>query len=238
MSKQIKVNEIQPGHFFSEETHYKAVGSNGKSGYVFENTQSGEEVILSNSYVESFLSSSDQFHDIQIIGKEDKLWTQARITKEGTGNERVGDIYQAGIRTIFENIYSAQVFGCMFLANSKETKKSLDARKQEQIELAVEAILKAKAGKQSMSNEAAKQLKNIQDNPIVLEPRERVLKGYKTQFTSRDGRYQCMDLDINELRPVNINTLQWLCVNGVLYITEEHYKANKTSYSKMKKQLV
>lgn len=56
-------------------------------------------------------------------------------------------------------------------------------------------------------------LKFIQNNPIkdVIEGEDRVLRGYKLQFTSRDGKYKCMDMDITRTdketgeRLVNIN---------------------------------
>ena len=58
------------------------------------------------------------------------------------------------------------------------------------------------------------------------EGEERVLRGYKIQFESRDGRYDCVDMDITKtdkesgIRPVNINTIKWLIFNGAKYIVE------------------
>ena len=55
---------------------------------------------------------------------------------------------------------------------------------------------------------------------------DRVLRGYKVQFASRDGRYDCVDMDIvrtdkeSGIRPVNINTIKWLIFNGVKYIVK------------------
>lgn len=58
------------------------------------------------------------------------------------------------------------------------------------------------------------------------EGEDRVLRGYKIQFESRDGRYDCVDMDITKtdkesgIRPVNILTIKWLIFNGVKYIVE------------------
>ena len=39
----------------------------------------------------------------------------------------------------------------------------------------------------------------------------------------RDGRYNCVDMDIteeNNIRPVNINTIKWLIIGGTKYIVQ------------------
>lgn len=65
-------------------------------------------------------------------------------------------------------------------------------------------------------------------NPItdVIKGEDRVLRGYKMQFVSRDGKYRCMDMDIEKSdketgeRLVNINTIKMLIYNGVKYVVE------------------
>lgn len=56
---------------------------------------------------------------------------------------------------------------------------------------------------------------------------DRVLRGYKMQFVSRDGKYKCLDMDIEKKNPkedgvrlVNINTIKQLIFNGVKYVVE------------------
>ena len=52
---------------------------------------------------------------------------------------------------------------------------------------------------------------------------ERVLRGFKIQFESRDGRHDCIDMDIedaNNVRPVNINTIKWIILGGTKYVVE------------------
>ena len=52
------------------------------------------------------------------------------------------------------------------------------------------------------------------------------MRGYKMQFVSRDGKYKCMDMDIERTeketgeRLVNINTISQLIYNGVKYVVE------------------
>lgn len=59
-----------------------------------------------------------------------------------------------------------------------------------------------------------------------IEGEERTLRGYKLQFSSRDGKYKCMDMDIIRSikdtgeRFVNINTISQLIYNGVKYVVE------------------
>lgn len=68
----------------------------------------------------------------------------------------------------------------------------------------------------------------IQNNPVkdYIEGEDRVLRGYKMQFVSRDGKYKCMDMDIKRTgketgeRYVNINTISHLIYNGVKYVVE------------------
>ena len=68
--------------------------------------------------------------------------------------------------------------------------------------------------------------KLVQDNPIfpIEKGEERVLRGYKVQFSSTNGFYDVVDMDIEDdgkganLRKVNINEINWLVVDGVKYV--------------------
>lgn len=71
-------------------------------------------------------------------------------------------------------------------------------------------------------------LEFIQDNPIkdYVEGESRVLRGFKLQFVSRDGKYRCLDMDIKRSdketgeRLVNINTIEKLIYNGIQYVVK------------------
>lgn len=208
----MKVNlaEIEVGDIFSEESHY--IVKEVKSGsVVFEHLESGKNVSLSNEYVHDMLNTSDQYEKEVKVTKEDK--------KDGT----------VGIRTIFEGIKSSEVFTVVFKKQDKpKTKKQIESEREAQRAEAVALIDKAKKNKKSMAVAYKEALEFIQNNPIkdYVDGEDRVLRGYKMQFVSRDGKYRCMDMDIERTdketgeRLVNINTISQLIYNGVKYIVE------------------
>ena len=207
---KVNVSEIQVGDVFSEESHY-IVKAIHKDSIVFTHLESGKEVKLSTSYVQSLLNTSDQFHETKEVTREDK--------KDGT----------PGIRTIFESIKSSEVFTVVFKKQDKpKTKKQISEEREAQREKAIELIDKAKKQKKSMAVAYKTALEYIQDNPILdyVEGEERVLRGFKLQFVSRDGKYRCLDMDIERTsketgeRLVNINTIEQLIYNGVKYIVK------------------
>lgn len=203
----MSTNNIKAGHLLSESSHYIVKRVEG-SRLICKHVESGDEVALGEEYALKYTNSADEYVDTVKVGKEDK--------KDGT----------PGIRTIFEQIHSAQVFTVCFTKQDKpKTIKALKAEKEAQREQAVELIEKAKKNKKSMAEAYKVALEFIQDNPIstTTKGEERVLRGYKVQFDSRDGRYNCIDVDItdeNNIRPVNINTIKWLIFNGVKFIVE------------------
>lgn len=207
---EIKINEIEVGDVFSEESHY-TVNKINKDSIDFKHLESGKIVKLSNEYVKELLNTSDQYHKEVKVGKEDK--------KDGT----------PGIRTIFESIKSSEVFTVVFKKQDKEkTKKAIAEEKAEQREKAIALIDKAKKAKKSMATAYKEALEFIQDNPIkeIIEGESRTLRGYKLQFVSRDGKYKCLDMDIKTSdketgeRYVNINTISQLIYNGIKYIVQ------------------
>lgn len=207
---EVNIKEIQVGDIFSEESHY-VVTKIGKDSIEFRHLESGKTVKLSNEYVKNLLNTSDQFHKEVKVGKEDK--------KDGT----------PGIRSIFESIKSSEVFTVVFKKQGKaKTKKQLNEEKAAQREKAIALIDKAKKSKKSMAEAYKTALEMIQNNPILdtIEGEDRVLRGFKLQFVSRDGKYRCMDMDIKRTdketgeRLVNINTISVLVYNGVRYVVE------------------
>lgn len=208
----MKVNlaEIEVGDIFSEESHY-IVKEVKKDSVVFEHLESGKTVSLSNEYVHNMLNTSDQYEREVKVTKEDK--------KDGT----------PGIRTIFEGIKSSEVFTVVFKKQDKaKTKKQFEAEREAQRVEAIALIDKAKKQKKSMAVAYKEALEFIQNNPVkdYIEGEDRVLRGYKMQFVSRDGKYKCMDMDIERTdketgeRLVNINTISQLIYNGVKYVVE------------------
>lgn len=207
---KVNIKEIEVGDIFSEESHY-IVNKVAKDRVEFLHLESGKKVSLSNEYVTNLLNTSDQYDNEVKVGKEDK--------KDGT----------PGIRTIFENIKSSEVFTVVFKKQDKpKTKKAIEAEKKAQRAEAVALIDKAKKAKKSMATAYKEALEFIQNNPIkdYIEGEDRILRGYKMQFVSRDGKYRCMDMDITRTdketgeRLVNINTISQLIYNGTKYIVE------------------
>lgn len=207
---KVNIKEIEVGDIFSEESHY-VVNKVAKDKVEFLHLESGKKVSLSNEYVANLLNTSDQYDNEVKVGKEDK--------KDGT----------PGIRTVFENIKSSEVFTVVFKKQDKpKTKKAVEAEKETQRNEAVAIIDKAKKAKKSMATAYKEALEFIQNNPIkdYIEGEERVLRGYKMQFVSRDGKYRCMDMDITRTdketgeRLVNINTISQLIYNGTKYIVD------------------
>lgn len=203
-----KIKDIKVGDLFSEESHYVVEKINNIS-VVFRHLATGKNVELTNEYIKSMLKTADQYEQEIKVNKED--------SKDGMTK---------GIRTIWEELSSSQVFTVVF---EKQGKKKSAKKYQEELaqqrQLAVDAIEKAKKQKKSMADAYTAVLSNIQRNPVLdYEPgEERILRGYKIQFTSRDGRYNCVDVDLvlkgeaNPIRPVNINTIKSLYVNGIKY---------------------
>lgn len=163
------------------------------------------------SYLRNYTHSADLYNEEVKVTKEDK--------KDGT----------PGIRTIWEGIHSGQVFTVCF---KKQDKPKSKRRLEEEIELLVNQFFadidKVKASKKGVTERAKYLISSLVTDPILpyVEGEERVLRGYKIQFESRDGRYNCVDMDIertekeNGIRPVNINTIKWLIYNGVKYVIE------------------
>lgn len=177
----------------------------------FLHLESGKKVSFSNEYVANLLNTSDQYDNEVKVGKEDK--------KDGT----------PGIRTIFGNIKSSEAFTVVFKKQDKpKTKKAIEAEKETQRAEAVALIDKAKKAKKSMAAAYKEALEFIQNNPIkdYIEGEDRILRGYKMQFVSRDGKYRCMDMGITRTdketgeRLVNINTISQLIYNGTKYIVD------------------
>lgn len=205
-----KINELKEGSVISESSHYIVKGIAGSTARL-THYESGEEVQIGLSYLKNYTNSADLYDTTVKVTKEDK--------KDGT----------LGIRSIWENIHSSQVFTVCF---KKQDKPKSKRKLQEEIDTIIEqfsnSIDTVKNNKKGVANAAKNLVTELVNNPILPyeEGEERVLRGYKIQFESRDGRYNCVDMDIertekeNGIRPVNILTIKWLIFNGVKYIVE------------------
>ena len=205
-----QINQLKQGSIISESSHYIVNKVSGSSAWL-THFESGEEVQIGMSYLKNYTNSADLFETTVKVTKEDK--------KDGT----------LGIRSIWENIHSGQVFTVCF---KKQDKPKSKRKLQEEIDAIVEqfsnSIDTVKNNKKGVANAAKNLVTELVNNPVLPyeEGEDRVLRGYKIQFESRDGRYDCVDMDIVRtdkefgIRPVNINTIKWLIFNGVKYIVK------------------
>lgn len=205
-----KIQELKEGAVISESSHYIVKSIAGSTARLIH-YESGEEVQIGLSYLKNYTNSADLFETTVKVTKEDK--------KDGT----------LGIRSIFENIHSGQVFTVCFKKQDKpKSKTKLNKEIEALSQMLVEEIDRVKAQKKGVADTAKKFINELIKHPILPyeEGEERVLRDYKIQFESRDGRYDCVDMDITKtdkesgIRPVNINTIKWLIFNGVKYIVE------------------
>ena len=205
-----KIIQLKQGSIISESSHY-IVNKVSNSNAWLTHFESGEEVQIGMSYLKHYTDSADFYNEEVKVTKEDK--------KDGT----------LGIRSIWENIHSSQVFTVCFKKQDKpKSQKKLNAEISSLIESFSNEIDNVKNNKKGVANCAKQLIEELVNNPILPyeEGEERVLRGYKIQFSSRDGRYDCVDMDITKtdkesgIRPVNINTIKYLIFDGVKYVVE------------------
>lgn len=201
------IKEFQVGDVLSESSHYRVTKMLGNDT-MLEHLESGDIVHINKMYIEKYLTSADEILEVVKVTKEDK--------RDGT----------LGIRSIFENIHSDQAFTVCFKKQDRpKTQKKLNdeiATLISDFSNEIDTIQKSKKG---VAEAAKKFAEELIKNPILPyeEGEDRVLRGFKIQFESRDGRYNCVDVDLptNEnVRPVNINAIQWLIIDGKKYVVE------------------
>ena len=200
--------EIKKGDILSESSHYKVKNILGSS-IILEHFESKNEVSIDKEYLHNFCNTADSYITEIKVTKEDK--------KDGT----------LGIRSIWENIYNSKVFTvCFKKQDTKKSNKQFTTEVNALAEQMCKEIDQVKASKKGVADWAKKTLHALMSNPIpkIVEGEDRILRGYKIQFESRDGKYQCIDMDIedseNNVRLVNINTIKWLIIDNIKYIVQ------------------
>lgn len=199
---------VNPGDILSESSHYRVTNVIGNLVKLLH-YEGNMPITLTHDYINKYTKSADYFSSI------------ITVTKEDTVNGELG------IRSIFEMIKSHQVFTvCFTKQESNKTKKQLaeDVNKFSDEIFKIADCYKRRKG--TFDKEALTKL--LIENPITHknEGEERILRGFKVEFASRDGRYDCIDMDIEVhgtekgIRPVNINTIKWLIINDTKYIVE------------------
>ena len=203
MIKSFKVGDV-----LSESTHYKVLADNGNLNFKLKHLESGDVVYIDEKYIHNYLESADDFTNEVKVTREDK--------KDGT----------LGIRSIFEGIHGSQVFTvCFKKQDTPKSQRKLNAEIATLISDFSKEIDTIQKNKKGVAEAAKKFAEELIKNPILPyeEGEDRVLRGFKIQFESRDGRYNCIDMDIedtNNVRPVNINTIRWIILGGTKYVVE------------------
>lgn len=191
MIKSFKVGDV-----LSESSHYKVLADNGNLNFKLKHLESGDVVYIDEKYIHNYLESADDFTNEVKVTREDK--------KDGT----------LGIRSIFEGIHGSQVFTvCFKKQDTPKSQRKLNAEIATLISDFSKEIDTIQKNKKGVADAAKKFAEELIKNPILPyeEGEDRVLRGFKIQFESRDGRYNCIDMDIedtNNVRPVNINTIR------------------------------
>ena len=202
MIKSFKVGDV-----LSESSHYVVTGIYGNDT-VLKHQESGDSVHINKMYIEKHLESADEVINEVKVTKEDK--------KDGT----------LGIRSIFESIQGTQVFTvCFKKQDTPKSQKKLNAEIATLISDFSNEIDTIQKSKKGVADAAKRFAEELITHPILPyeEGEDRVLRGFKIQFESRDGRYNCVDMDIednNNVRPVNINTIKWLIIGGTKYVVD------------------
>lgn len=202
-----EIKQLKVGDVLSESSHYVVQRIDGSVIQV-KHFESGDTVRLGNEYISGYVESADEVVEEVKVTKEDK--------RDGT----------KGIRSIFEGIHTPQVFTVCFKKQDKpKTKKALQAEIDYLVNQFCADIDKVKSSKKGVAERAKTLITEFIKEPILPYEQgdDRVLRGFKIQFESRDGRYNCIDMDIegeDNIRPVNINTIKWLQIGGTKYIVE------------------
>lgn len=201
------VKNFKVGDVLSESSHYVVTGIYGNDT-VLKHQESGDSVHINKMYIEKYLESADEVINEVKVTKEDK--------KDGT----------LGIRSIFESIHGTQVFTvCFKKQDTPKSQKKLNAEIATLISDFSNEIDTIQKSKKGVADAAKRFAEELITHPILPYEKgeDRVLRGFKIQFESRDGRYNCVDMDIednNNIRPVNINTIKWLIIGGTKYVVE------------------
>lgn len=217
-----KITDVRVGDCWSEVNYFSTQAINSNGTVDLKHQLTGETIVVSNDYLEKFLCSCDQYQKEIKCGIEDKYWTAKQITDSGRTDVQVGDVRVPGIKTVWDNIGQA-VFSVEFTKKATPlSKKAYDAAVQAKMDEVAEAIEKAQRNKKGVGNVAKEEVLKLINNPILahVPGEKRVMRAYKLQHSSTDGQYQVMDMDKNEKRSVNINTVEWIVVNGTKYIKE------------------
>lgn len=196
--------QVKKGDALSEASHFiveDIIGHNLELRHI----ETDRSLLVEVDYAKGLMKSADYFDEEIEVTKADK--------KDGT----------PGIRTIWDNIHSQDVFTVCF---KKKDKAKTKTQLKNEIDTAVNTFLNEIAAV-GTRNAALELINHLVSNPILpyIEGEERILRGYKVQFDSVTGEYVCVDMDLvgkdkNVERLVNVNTISYLIYHGKKYVVK------------------
>lgn len=196
--------QVKKGDALSEASHFiveDIIGHNLELRHI----ETDRSLLVEVDYAKGLMKSADYFDEEIEVTKADK--------KDGT----------PGIRTIWDNIHSQDVFTVCF---KKKDKAKTKTQLKNEIDTAVNTFLSEIAAV-GTRNAALELINHLVSNPILpyIEGEERILRGYKVQFDSVTGEYVCVDMDLvgkdkNVERLVNVNTISYLIYHGKKYVVK------------------
>lgn len=196
--------QVKKGDALSEASHFiveDIIGHNLELRHI----ETDRSLLVEVDYAKGLMKSADYFDEEIEVTKADK--------KDGT----------PGIRTIWDNIHTHDVFTVCF---KKKDKAKTKTQLKNEIDTAVNTFLSEIAAV-GTRNAALELINHLVSNPILpyIEGEERILRGYKVQFDSVTGEYVCVDMDLvgkdkNVERLVNVNTISYLIYHGKKYVVK------------------
>ena len=196
--------QVKKGDALSEASHFiveDIIGHNLELRHI----ETDRSLLVEVDYAKGLMKSADYFDEEIEVTKADK--------KDGT----------PGIRTIWDNIHSQDVFTVCF---KKKDKAKTKTQLKNEIDTAVNTFL-SEIATVGTRNAALELINHLVSNPILpyIEGEERILRGYKVQFDSVTGEYVCVDMDLvgkdkNVERLVNVNTISYLIYHGKKYVVK------------------
>ena len=196
--------QVKKGDALSEASHFiveDIIGHNLELRHI----ETDRSLLVEVDYAKGLMKSADYFDEEIEVTKADK--------KDGT----------PGIRTIWDNIHSQDVFTVCF---KKKDKAKTKTQLKNEIDTAANTFL-SEIATVGTRNAALELINHLVSNPILpyIEGEERILRGYKVQFDSVTGEYVCVDMDLvgkdkNVERLVNVNTISYLIYHGKKYVVK------------------
>ena len=233
----IQIKDIKQGQAFSEQSVYIVNEILGNK-ISFSHLESNTNVSIDISYLQQCMHSADYYEETKIVTKKDTYYTEKNIEdiiKSGKFKNEleipaVGSLKAKGLHTIFTEIPYKKVFKCTFRKVGKELsdKQFKDLKNKQILELLsrIEIVQKQRKGVLEAAKQSLIELQNNTIEKYTLGDLREIVS-YKLHTHSDTGFYHVKDLsfpdgkDAENQRSININTLESIIVDNILYKLEK-----------------